>query len=81
MMERKGLGPIVATLSHGYPGWMKIRMKDQHFLGYIRGSNSKAYFDFLPKPGCNKYEIRKEKYEEMHARIEAASQSSGRRNA
>ena len=77
----EGLGPVVATLSLGYPGWMKIRMKDQHFLGYIKNSNSKAYFDFPPKPGCNKYEIRKEKYAEMHARVEAARQNSGSNNA
>ena len=73
----EGLGPVVATLSLGCPGWMKIRMKDQHFLGYNKSSHSKAYFDFPPKPGCHKYEIRKEMYEEMHARIKTARQNSG----
>ena len=57
-----GLGPTIATLSLGAPGTMRIRLKAKHHLGV---STSGVYTDALPLPGCNKYEERTARVNEL----------------
>ncbi|KAL2352420.1 hypothetical protein BJ546DRAFT_1100384, partial [Cryomyces antarcticus] len=57
-----GLGPTIATLSLGYPAWMSIRLKHNHYLGVTTGENP---VDEPPMPGCIEYQERRKAYDEM----------------
>lgn len=57
-----GLGPTIATWSLGASGTMRIRLKAKHHLGM---SKSGVYTDALPLPGCNAYEARIAKVDEL----------------
>jgi len=57
---------------------MKFRMKQKHFKGIHKDTNllTQAH----PRPGCKAYDLRKEKWQEITARIEAAREVQGSGN-
>jgi len=73
-----GLGPVVASESYGYPGIMKFRMKQKHFKGVHK--DTKLLTQAPPRPGCQAYDLRKERWDEITGRIDAARAVQGSGN-